>query len=414
MNPLFRPEVMEARRQSWLGGISLVQPLRLWVLSCVAIAGGASVVALMALGSYTQRSSVRGQLVPDQGLATVVSPASGVVARLLPDEGAQIRTGQALAVIDAPRTTADGVDAARALRDGLEARRENTQALGQSQLKQIDVQLAGATRQLQASRQEQAQVREAIATRREMVRIGRETLARYQDMAAGQLVSEAQVAQQRQTVLDLVAAQQSLERQATQIQARIAQLQQTLDELPAQRRGLLASTGREVASLEQEQVRQEYDGRLLIKAPVAGMVTNRLIEPGQAVSGGQAVLSILPLGSKLQAQLFVPSRAIGFIDPGDRVELRYQAYPYQKFGHHTGRVARISRSAIAPASGGQDNAEPVYRVLVELDRQTITAYGQAEPLRPGMLVDADILGERRKLYEWVLEPLYSVMGRMGG
>src|SRR5690606_39063212 len=130
------------------------------------------------------------------GLGRVGSPASGVVARLLPDEGAQIRAGQALAVIDAPRTTADGVDAARALRDGLEARRENTQALGQSQLKQIDVQLAGATRQLQASRQEQAQVREAIATRREMVRIGRETLARYQDMAAGQLVSEAQVAQQ--------------------------------------------------------------------------------------------------------------------------------------------------------------------------------------------------------------------------
>src|SRR5690606_39866107 len=118
-------------------------------------------------------------------------------------------------------------------------------------------------------------------------RIGRETLARYEDMATGQLVSQAQVAQQRQTVLDLVAAQQSLERQATQIQARIAQLQQTLDELPAQRRGLLASTGREVASLEQEQVRQEYDGRPLIKAPVAGMVTNRLIEPGQAVSGGQ-------------------------------------------------------------------------------------------------------------------------------
>lgn len=248
MNPLFRPEVMEARRQSWLGGISLVQPLRLWVLSCVAIGGGAAVVGLLALGTYTQRSSVRGQLVPDLGLATVVSPASGVVARLLPIEGAQVGAGQALAVIDAPRTTADGVDAAWALRAGLEVRRENTQELGQSQLRQIDVQLAGATRQLQAARQEQAQVREAIGTRREMVRIGRETLARYEDMAAGQLVSEAQVAQQRQTVLDLVAARQSLERQATQIQARIAQLQQTLDELPAQRRGLLASTGREVAS----------------------------------------------------------------------------------------------------------------------------------------------------------------------
>src|SRR5690606_21769005 len=235
---------------------SLVQPLRLWVLSCVAIGGGAAVVALLALGTSTPRSSVRGQLVPDLGLATVVSPASCAVARLLPVQGAPARAGAAPALVGAPGTTADGVDAARALRAGLEVRRENTQELGQSQLRQIDVQLAGATRQLQAARQEQAQVREAIGTRREMVRIGRETLARYEDMATGQLVSQAQVAQQRQTVLDLVAAQQSLERQATQIQARIAQLRQTLDELPAQRRGLLASTGREVASLEQEQVRQ--------------------------------------------------------------------------------------------------------------------------------------------------------------
>ena len=92
--------------------------------------------------------------------------------------------------------------------------------------------------------------------------------------------------------------------------------------------------------------------------------------------------------------------------------LRYQAFPYQKFGHHAGRVVRVSRSAIVPADGQAQ--EPYYRVLVELDRQTVTAYGKSEPLRPGMALEADILGERRKLYEWVLEPLYSLNGKIGG
>jgi membrane fusion protein len=141
---------------------------------------------------------------------------------------------------------------------------------------------------------------------------------------------------------------------------------------------------------------------------VAGIVAHQMIEPGQAVQGGQALLSILPQGSHLQAMLLVPSRAIGFIAPGDRVQLRYQAFPYQKFGHHVGRVLQVSRSAIEPKDGG----EPRYLVLVELEQQAITAYGKLEPLRPGMLVDADILGEKRKLYEWVLEPLYSVQGKL--
>ena len=139
------------------------------------------------------------------------------------------------------------------------------------------------------------------------------------------------------------------------------------------------------------------------------MVAHRHAEPGQAVQAGQPLLSLLPRGARLQAQLQVPSRAIGFIRPGDRVQLRYQAYPYQKFGHQAGRVLRISRSTVASAPGAA-MAEPQYRVLVELERQGVIAYGRAEALRPGMLLEADILGERRRLYEWLLEPLYSLRG----
>jgi membrane fusion protein len=95
------------------------------------------------------------------------------------------------------------------------------------------------------------------------------------------------------------------------------------------------------------------------------------------------------------------------------VLLRYQAYPYQKFGHHVGQVVRISRSALTPERGAASaGAEPFYRVLVSLARQTVTAYGEEEPLRPGMVLEADILGEHRRLVEWVLEPLYT-LGRGG-
>ena len=100
------------------------------------------------------------------------------------------------------------------------------------------------------------------------------------------------------------------------------------------------------------------------------------------------------------------------------MRLRYQAYPYQKFGHQRGTVVRVSRSATNPGestamAGSGQAQEPYYRVLVALDAQSVTAYGKPEALRPGMLLEADILGERRSLIEWVLEPLFALRGRMG-
>jgi membrane fusion protein len=383
------------------------------VLAGVAMALTAVVVCLLVFGNYTRRQSVNGQLVPDLGLSSVVAPGNGVVARLLIEEGARVEAGQPLALIDVPRATADGQDALGAIRDGLRTRSESTKILGETQVAQIDAQIDAARRQLQGARDELAQVEAAIGTRVELERIGRETEKRYEEVAGKQYISQVQLNQQRQAVLDLVNARQALERQATQLRRNIAQYEGELRELPIQRRGTLAGTAGDIAALDTERVQQEANGQLLLKAPVAGLVANRMIEPGQAVQGGQALLSLLPQGSKLQAQLLVPSRAIGFIEPGDRVQLRYQAFPYQKFGHHVGRVLRISRSAIMPA-GKKDDAEPVYRVLVELSEQGILAYGKNEPLRPGMRLEADILGERRKLYEWVLEPLYSVKGKLDG
>jgi membrane fusion protein len=390
----------------------LAQPLPLWLMTGFAVLAAVSIVAFLILGEYTRRSTVIGQLVPDLGLSIVVAPTAGVVGRLFQEEGERVKAGDSLTLIQVPRSIASGSDALVAIRGGLDDRRNSLQQLEQSQLVQVEVQQAGLVRQLAGARQELGQIEREIATRREQVRIGDETIQRYQSVADDKYVSQVQVNQQQQSVLEMVNAQQALERQATTIRRSIAQLEQSLRELPAQRSILRSTSRRDLAQLEQERIQQEASGELLIKAPVAGLVTSRLIEPGQPVQAGQPIMALLPQDSHLQAQLLVPSRAVGFIESGDRVLLRYQAFPYQKFGHHGGKAIRVSRSAINPETTGAQTTEPYYRVLVALDRQDITAYGRPEPLRPGMVLDADILGERRKLYEWVLEPLYSLRGKL--
>lgn len=410
---LFREEVFEARRGRGLGGISLAQPLRQWWLAVLAVLAAIAVVAFLMLGEYTRRSRVSGQLVPDLGLATILSPGSGVVTRLYPEEGDRVVRHDALARIDVPRVMASGTDAMAAIRQGLETQRQSVAAMGESQLRQIDAQRDGLTIQRNAARRELAQIEGEVDTRREQVRVGMETTGRYRALLERRYISALQFNQQQQAMLELTAEQQSLERQATSLRRTLAQIEQTLHELPSRRQSAQATTRRELAGLEQERVQHEASGELLIRTPVAGLVASRLIEPGQSVQAGQPLMSVLPAGSQLQAQLLVPSAAVGFVEPGDPVLLRYQAYPYQKFGHHAGTVIRVSRSAIAAPAGTGPGGEPAYRVLVALDRQSILAYGKPEPLRPGMRLDADILGERRKLYEWALEPLYALRGRVG-
>lgn len=415
-HPLFRPEVAEARRQGWLGDISLAQPLRSWTLAAAMLAAALIIAAFLACGSYTQRSRVTGQLVPDLGLSTIAAPTAGVVERVYADEGARLAASAPIALVIASRATGSGADAQRAVDAGIERRRESLRIAGASQDAMSAAQSEGLERQLAAAREGMARTRAQVDSRRRQAALEQELLERYKSLAAQRFVSLIQVQQQEQAVIEQVAARQELERQAAALSVQIAQFEQALAELPAQRAAQDAANERDLALLDRERIQNDADSESVVKAPVAGLLASRLVEPGQSVQAGQPLASVLPAGSRLRAQLFVPSRAIGFIRPGDKVLLRYQAFPYQKFGHQEGAVASISRNALGNAelgalTGSGAAAEPYYRVLVDIDRQSILAYGKEEALRPGMLLDADILGERRKLWEWALEPLYSVAGK---
>jgi len=409
---------MAAGRNDALGGIALTRPLSTRLLAAAAVIAAALVMAFLVLAPYTRRASVVGQLVPTRGLATVVAPMRGVVAALDLEEGAEVYAGQALARVQLPITMADGGDAIAALQARLQQRLAGLEAAQAARIQVSRSHEVGLRLQRDAARRELAQTLAEVEARRQQLALAQQALTRLQQLHEQRFVSSTQLEQQQNAVLEYTSQMQEMRRMAAGSSRAIAQLEQALAELPGQRLTADADFRQALAQLAQEQLETGARGGQAVKSPVDGRIASQLVKAGQAVEAGQPLLSVLPDDEALEAELWVPSRSIGFVAPGDEVMLRYQAYPYQKFGHQRGTVRRVSRNALASrelqsANGMGSAAEPHYRVIVALRQQSVMAYGNPEPLRPGMLLEADILGEQRRLIEWIFEPLYSVQGRIG-
>lgn len=414
---LFRQQVLESRQSRWLGGIVLGQPLGPWLLTVLAVLAAAAIGAFLAWGEYTRRTRVTGQLVPRLGMASVAAPGMGTLAQVRVQEGQRVLAGDVLAVVATPRSTLAGGDTALATLAAIAQRQRSVAASHASQRDQLQAQHDGLGARIAAALAEQRQVQRQLATRRQQQAIAEQTLARFRGLREKQYVTELQLQQQQSLALEQRGEVQALERQALALDVRQQELEQARRELPARRAALDAAEQRERAGLAQEALEASSRAEAVIRAPVSGTVSTLLGQAGQAVQAGQPVLSLLPAASALEAHLLVPSRAVGFVAPGDPVLMRYQAFPYQKFGQHGGRVLRVSRSALSTGEldslvGVGQAGEPYYRIVVALDRPTVRAFGRDEPLRPGMRLEAELLGERRRLWEWAIEPLYALSGSL--
>lgn len=318
---LFRPEALSAQQTRWLGSILLIRPVGLKWFILFAAVFGLLVISFLCWGSYTQRSSMSGQLLPDAGLIRLYPRHAGVVLERRVREGQFVNKGDVLFVLtdDRNQRLADGATAA-------------------------DETIEGS----------------AMAAEGASANAPRRGAAIAPDSGALSTVQ--------------------------------------------QRAGDVA--------LHNNLVENDMNHRQVIVASVAGVTTAVQGSVGEMASATRPLVQVIPSGSVLEAHLFAPSRAVGFLSEGEAVIIRIHSFPFQKFGTLTGTVVSVSQAAvpanellrIGDVQTGGGRGEPLYTVVVRLAAQSIDAYGVARPLRAGMLLDADILLQRRKLFEWAIDP----------
>ena len=415
MSSLFRPEVVEGRRQGWLGSIQLIRPVSFTVLTVFVVTTTVAVVSYLSFGEYTRKARVSGYLVPDSGVIRLVTPQPATVVERHVTEGQSVRQGDVLFVLSLERATLQGGTQA-AVQQSLAARERSLQASSKQQALLQQTQSAALQRQISDMQRELAQLGTEADLQRERLGLAQQALARLESLRNDNFVSSAQVQTKAEEVLGLRAQLQGLERQGATKQREIGGLEAQLRELPLRTQTQLGEIDRDIAELVQKSAESEALTRIVIRAPQDGMVTSVLAERGQTATPATALASLVPADARLQAHLFAPSSAVGFVRSEQSVLLRYQAYPYQKFGHQAGHVMQVSRTPLQAAELASlalpASSEPLYRITVALDQQAVLAYGQAQPLAPGMQLDADVLLDRRRLIEWIFEPVLSITGRV--
>jgi len=416
MTPLFRREAIEANRQQWMGEVRLVRPVSMSVLVVLLVVAAVAVAWWLAIGEYTRKAHVRGVLVPDRGWIRLVAPQLATVAERRVTQGQTVRAGDVLFVLSLDQQAGDG-SAQQRVQRSLRARQESLSETLEARQRLSREQEAVLTQRIAGLRQESAQVDKEIELQRQRLALSQQTLTRLEALREERFVSTAQINSKSEEVLALRAQLVALERQRSTLAREVAALEGQRRELPLQERARAGELQRAAQALAQESAENEARHAMLIRAPQDGTLASVLAEPGQAVSPDVALASLVPADARLQAHLYAPSSALGFIRPEQPVRLRVAAFPYQKFGHQGGVVYQVSSTplqagelAALPLAAKPD--EPLYRVTVTLERQSVLAYGREQPLAAGMQLDADVMLERRRLVEWLFAPVLGVTGRL--
>jgi len=411
--PLFRPEVFKRQQQRLAGTVNLTRPLPVVWLTWLLLLLVTVALSYLWLAQYSRKQTVSGLLQPQAGVVRLQLADSGTVRELLVEEGQQVTAGQPLLRLYKQQLDGSNNDSgatvlgqSEQVLSQLQLDREQLQRQHQLALSNQQERIAALSRQVDEWQSQQQ-------TLQHRLELNRQQLAQMKKLTKSGYISKLEVTRQQDTLLQLEQQAKQLQAALLQAQADVEQAKRTLEQLPLQQASEISTLDNRIAS--QTAIVAQYRVQQLstLVASAAGKVSALQVKTGQWQAVGQNVLTLLPLDERLEAVLYVPTAAIGFLQVGQTAKLRYDAYPYQRFGVFEGQVTEISEAVLLPSDVSEFALQsPSFRVRVQLPTQQISAYGKSLPLKAGMTLQADLITERQTLLQWLLDPIYSLRGQL--
>jgi membrane fusion protein len=413
---LFRSEVRDEHTHRTFGKVLLIHPVSHYFLLISALLFLTVLICFLIFGQYTRHVSVMGVLEPDQGVIKIYAPQAGTLTRGYVQEGQRVRKGDVLLVFSSEHQGANGGVVEADLEIRLQERLATLHQELQGAVELHDTEKISAQENLTALLNSRNSLRMQMQIQQTRAASAQQTAERFESLRESGFMSALQAQQKRDELIDQKIRIQELQTNLVNIEADIDRARHELKKSPLRKEIAKAQLARNISSIETELSQQKNGHEWSIIAPCDGTVSSLTVAHHQTATAGIPIITVVPQASQLEAKLYAPSRALGFMETGQIVKIKLEAFPYQKFGLANGSISAIadspvSSTEIAPGTRiavTEETHEPMYAIRVKLNQQFIHAYGKQQPLRPGMQLIADVELDTRKLYEWVLEPLYSM------
>lgn len=410
MKSLFRKEVYKRREQKLAGEVRLARPPSFsWLAGLIGVILLISAIGLM-LGEYPRKERVQGVIEPARGILRVTAPLDGTVSEILVEEGETVARGSTLLRLTERRFASGFGQLGEARLEEMRARLDRLKQLIDDEQRRFELEQSDLRARLAIARQRLENIDNRQRLMAERLSIQEEALEDARSLAEDGLQSTRETEAERENLLILRQEQQSLVASRLSTREQIESLEQQLQMAPIEhQRNLDALRERqENTRSELRQIGHSQDAEL--RAPVDGRVSGLTVHPGSHVTANEVVLRILPDDTRMQAVLYVPTAATGNLQVGQSVRIRFDAFPYERFGVYDGTITEIGATTLFPneVQGMTGLNQPSYRVIVELAVQAVQGVERELPLRPGMGLQADIILENRSLLDWLFDPIYSV------
>ena len=406
---LFRQEVIEASRDRLAGTVVAAVPPRSRLYTLLAIGFSALIAAILIFGQYATSARVRGTVAYDAGIARVYPSSQAEIRAIHVRTGQRVSAGDPLVTISLAQGS-NGVSSqiAEIANQDAELARQQTLAgsIGSTETRGLADQRAGLGAAIASLERQRAiasgQISLAEAATRRATQLAGEGAGTQRQVEDSRAILLSRRAELEGINERLIAQREALRAIDNQIAAR---------SLEASRSGSVIGAQRAALAEQREALLRTH--QLVLTAPIDGEVGDVSVEVGQRARPDMSLVTVVPSRARLEIWLYAPTRAVGVVRPGQEVRLLFDAFPYQTYGAGRGRVTEVSRvptepSAIDTALGID---EPVFRIRVAIEQLAPRALAAGRQLRPGMTLSANLVLERRRLWEVFFNPFLGAVGR---
>lgn len=405
---IYRREVLEAQIARH-GDVLLMRPVSFTMVTGFIIVLMVVITLFLTFGRYTKSTPVKGILKTPTGVNKIMAYQPGVIENLLVKEGDTVAKGQPLYKIRTDRQGRDGSVATKIatsieqsislLKDKIVFQQDLNQ-LEQEQISQKVLTLDNEAKQVDGE----------IALQKDYLKLLSVELSEVEKLLKARQMSTSEYNGKYAQVLEKQINLKSLSRKKREFLTQSAVAQKQKRNIALKGSTMIVGYQEQLVNLERELANTRADKFYYINAPGDGVVANIFYQQGHFAETNHPLMNLLPKDSELVAEIYIPTSAIGLVEPEQAILLRYHAFPYQKFGLHSGKIKSISKTLIEPFQAEVESLidVPAYRATVVLEQQHINAHGKMMNLQPGMLLDADMIGDTRSLLAWIFEPAMSI------